>query len=140
MEKAISSGFQFTGFFIEESHFKILSGSVKNLDLNLEINIGPEGTHYVKDKRFSLTLNVDIKDHDGSFECQITSRGEFNMVGDDEIISDYFYVNAPAIMFPYIRAYISTLTNLSTAGHSITLPTLRIDLKETLKSKIKIVD
>lgn len=37
----------------------------------------------------------------------------------------FFYTNAPALLFPYIRAYISTLTNLS-GFEPINLPTLNM--------------
>ena len=48
-------------------------------------------------------------------------------------MNQYFYTNAPAILFPYIRAYISTLTNLS--GYKpINLPTLNLtSLREDLE-------
>lgn len=135
MEKAVASGFQFKNFIIEESYFKISDNSVKNI----ELNIGPEGEHYVDERKFNLILNVIMKNSDNTFECRIKSKGEFVFNDDAEVIPDFFYINAPAIMFPYIRAYISTLTNLSTAGHPITLPTLKIDLKEPLKSNIKVL-
>lgn len=140
MEKGIVSGFQFTGFFIEESHFKVSIGAIIQADVNLDIELGCEGIHYVKDNKFDLIIRVKINDKEGAFECMITSRGKFEIILSDDNISDYFYVNAPAIMFPYIRAYISTLTNLSTSGHSITLPTLKLDLKDTLKANIKIIE
>jgi preprotein translocase subunit SecB len=85
-----------------------------------------------------LRLTVSIKDKEDSFTCQIICRGEFTFKPDGDIIPEYFYINAPAIIFPYVRAYISTLTNLSTAGFSVTIPTLRMDFKEQLKDKIKV--
>jgi preprotein translocase subunit SecB len=58
---------------------------------------------------------------------------DFEMVGNF-MFSDFegidnaksiFYINAPAILFPYVRAYISTITNLS-GNDTITLPTLNL--------------
>jgi preprotein translocase subunit SecB len=136
MEKAVSSGFQFKNFFIDESYIRISEGAKE--DLKLEIQ--PSGTHFKNTNNFRLILVVSIKDKDGNFECRIVSRGEFVFNNADENLLDYFCLNAPAIIFPYIRAYISTLTNLSTAGHPITLPTMKLSLKETLKSNIVVVD
>ena len=52
-------------------------------------------------------------------------------------LSSYFFINAPALLFPYIRAYISTLTNLS-GFESINLPTLNMTrLGEDLKKNTK---
>ena len=42
-----------------------------------------------------------------------------------ENLGKFFYINAPALLFPYIRAYISTLTNLS-GFEPINLPTLNM--------------
>ena len=48
-------------------------------------------------------------------------------------LNNLFFVNAPALLFPYIRAYISTLTNLS-GFDPINLPTLNMSgLGEDLK-------
>ena len=54
--------------------------------------------------------------------------GEF-VFNNDEISKDMlgglFCINAPAIMFPYIRAYISTLTALSGID-TVIVPTLNM--------------
>jgi preprotein translocase subunit SecB len=136
MEKTKNSEFQFKGFFIDESFIKIKGASFKNIKLNIE----PEGIHNKKENKFTLILTVSMNDADGKFESKVISRGEFDIKGDLENLSDYFNTNAPAIVFPYIRAYISTLTNLSTAGHPVTLPTLRMALKDALKENTKIVE
>ena len=49
-----------------------------------------------------------------------------DMKVEESQISNYFFVNAPAILFPYIRAYIATLTTLSGYLKPITLPTLNL--------------
>jgi len=135
MENVISSGFQFKGFYIEETHFKIRG----NIFEDLQLNIQPEGVHIKSDHKFHLKLIVQINDKENSFECEVICRGEFAFNSDGDIIPEFFYLNAPAIMFPYVRSYISTLTNLSTAGFPVTIPTLRLDFKEQLKDKIKVI-
>ena len=54
-------------------------------------------------------------------------------------LNKYFYMNAPAILFPYIRAYISTLSVLS-GIEPITLPTLNLSGlgKELEKNTVEI--
>jgi preprotein translocase subunit SecB len=132
----IKSGFQFTGFFVQESYIKINSESKKNLNINIQ----PEGKYFKNENKFFLFLIVNIDDEKGEFQSRVVSRGEFRINGDIENIRDYFNTNAPAIMFPYIRAYLSTLTNLSTAGHPITLPTLKMNLKEALTKNTTIIE
>lgn len=53
------------------------------------------------------------------------------------MLPHYFAVNAPAILFPYIRAYISLLTSLSGVG-TVLLPTLNLSsLSKELLNNIK---
>lgn len=49
----------------------------------------------------------------------------FDSKEDIDNLNKYFYINAPALLFPYIRAYVSTLTNLS-GFEPINLPTLNM--------------
>jgi len=52
----------------------------------------------------------------------------------------FFCINGPAILFPYIRAYLSSLSALSGIP-LILLPTINMTgLAETLKSNIKITE
>ena len=58
---------------------------------------------------------------------------------DSDKLSRFLYLNAPAIMFPYLRAYISSLTALS-GINPITLPTLNLSgLKSELESNISVL-
>ena len=49
----------------------------------------------------------------------------FKKVKEKENLSSYFYVNAPAIIFPYIRSYIAALTALS-GMPSVNLPLMNL--------------
>ncbi|MFW6352660.1 MAG: protein-export chaperone SecB [Bacteroidota bacterium] len=56
---------------------------------------------------------------------------------DGETLDKLLYINAPALLFPYIRANISTLTNLS-GFELVNFPTLNMtklgnDLKKNTK-------
>ena len=60
-----------------------------------------------------------------------------NLKSDLLMLPHYFAVNAPAILFPYIRAYISLLTSLSGVG-TVLLPTLNLSsLSKELLNNIK---
>lgn len=55
-------------------------------------------------------------------------------------IPNYFYANSLAIIFPYIRAFVSTIT-LQSNMHPIVLPTVNLmGLSEKLKRNTDVVD
>lgn len=58
-----------------------------------------------------------------SIECK--GVFEFQNVNSFEDIPEFFYVNCIAILFPYVRAYISTIT-IQTNITPIILPTLNL--------------
>lgn len=129
------SAFRFQGFKILRSSidFVGISGS----DFNIEID--PKGVYTKSTKLYDLTLDIKaVNDLDVSF---ITVLAEAQFIFDEEFndeIPQYFTVNAPAIMFPYIRAYIAALSALSGVG-TLNLPILNlVHLAEKLKANFEI--
>lgn len=130
-----NSQFQFKGFQIKKSLIDINN----NDDLDLSIQFKPSGILNKKDSTFILNLGVAIKDSD-KLNIEILSESFFKYSNiDDDKLSNFLYLNAPAIMFPYLRAYISSLTALS-GINPITLPTLNLSgLKSELESNISVL-
>lgn len=63
---------------------------------------------------------------DNHFNLFIIAVGTFELIDnlDDSTKKSFINVNAPAIMFPYIRSFISTLTtNLGNVTGPLTIPT-----------------
>jgi preprotein translocase subunit SecB len=64
--------------------------------------------------RYDLTLNIVVHDEKNPeniiFEVTSISRFRFDNLDSFESIPPYFYKNAIAIVFPYLRAFMSTLT------------------------------
>lgn len=124
--------------------FKILKSSIDFVDISgsdFNIEIGPKGVYTKSTKLYELTLDVRaVNDLNVAFitvlaEAQFNFDEEFN----DEI-PQYFTVNAPAIMFPYIRAYIAALSALSGVG-TLNLPILNlVHLAEKLKGNFQVLD
>lgn len=122
--------------------FKILKSTIDFVDItgsNFRIEIDPNGIYTKATKLYRLTLDVKaVNDLDVAFitvvaEAQFRFDDEFN----DEI-PQYFTVNAPAIMFPYIRAYIAALSALSGVG-TLSLPILNlVHLAEKLKANFEV--
>lgn len=124
--------FQFKGFRIEKSVINIIS---TNTNDNFNIGFHPEGKISIKNSHFELKLGIKIDNLDNTIDIEIVSIADFYFQDiEPDKMEAYLFLNGPALLFPYIRAYISTLTTLS-GIKAITLPTmnltsLRLDLKK----------
>jgi preprotein translocase subunit SecB len=124
MKEAPISSFNFEGFKIVRSLFDRKEGE---LGKNFQISFQPSGIHHLKDGRFQLNLNTRIENDSQLLHIEVDAIATYKINGDDspEILKNFFYLNAPAILFPYIRAYVSALTTLSGLA-PVTLPTLNL--------------
>lgn len=81
-----------------------------------------------------------MSDKNKSFKIKLCAIGLFQYEGSIEDSMQFFCINGPAILFPYIRAYLSSLSALSGIP-LILLPTINMSgLADTLKSKIEITE
>ncbi len=118
------SRFQFQGFKITRS---LIERKDKEISKKISIGFKPKGILKNSKDKFILELGVLINDENKAFNIEIDSFATFHFEKEVEVnkLNNMFYVNAPALLFPYIRAYISTLTNLS-GFEPINLPTLNM--------------
>lgn len=93
----------------EEDTFDLESGSY--FPENLEYIFTVEFKISIKDKSFDLFV-------DALFDFEIDEK-----ITEDFKLSDFPKINAPAIAFPYLRAFISNLT-LQSGTHPIILPSI----------------
>lgn len=131
------TAFRLDKIIVIESHIKqkpIESGE-------FSLNIIPRGVLDKTKSIFTLVLSVNVKDENGSFDANVTLKGLFIFKKDDDELNlnNYFFVNAPAIMFPYVRSYIAALTSLS-GIKTVNIPVIRFDCEEELKSHTAIVE
>lgn len=136
MEQNISK-FRFKGYKITHSELNI-SGEQSE---NTEYSIGINAKGKAETDNFILTLDVSISSNDNSIDANVVVEGTFNFNKEisKEILDSLFCANAPAIMFPYVRAYISTLTALSGVD-TVVIPTLAMtplgeEIKESLSEQ-----
>ena len=128
------SFFQFENFLIQKSVFNLVSNSVSDLS----VSFSPSGELDYENGKFRLYLGIYISDESESLQIELDAVGFFTFgeVSRAEL-SDFLFVNAPALLFPYLRAYISTLSTLS-GINPVVLPTLNlISLKDDLASNIE---
>lgn len=114
--------FKFKGYRVIKSKIDIApSGNIKQ-----ELNVTFSGIkNDICDSVYILDLGVSVSNEDKSLGIDVEMRGFFEF--DKELLEQekgaFFTGSAPAIMFPYLRAYISTLTGLS-GIEPIILPTI----------------
>lgn len=137
METSISK-FQFKGYRINRSLIELDENS--NFE-NLKISFAVSGLVKRVENLFILNLSVKIKNNESNLKIEVDTISNFlfEKVENIDDISSFFYNNSSAILFPYIRAYISTLTNLS-GNRSITLPTMNLtNLADELRANTTII-
>lgn len=130
-----ASDFRFNGYLIRNCEQNINMEPEGDLE-NLSIEIKPSGKR--SSDSFVLTLEVNIHDSEDKFVLHLVVDGFFAFRGDmsNEVLSPYFLTNAPAILFPYVRAYIAMMSSLSGIG-TVKLPTLNlVGLKKELEENI----
>lgn len=133
MKQANESGFQFKGFKITRS---LIEHNKSKGEKKLSISFSPKGVINKENSIFTLFLKVIISDDVKSLNIEIEAKADYQFKSElkQETLNNYFYINAPAILFPYLRAYISSLTALSGIP-VITLPTLNLtNMGEDLKN------
>lgn len=126
--------FRLIKMYVQESSFKQDTQYGDKFD----VKIKPSAKLDQEKKEFKLSLDVRVGDDAGKFEAYVHYIGLFEFSEDmqEGELDSYFLLNAPALLFPYIRAYIAAMTALS--GHvTITLPAFNLsNLKEDLKANI----
>lgn len=110
----------------------------------VKLGFSPSGRYNPKTGVFELTLNFITYDKQNVdriiFNLTALAFFKFNSPITHEEIPDFFYTNAVAIVFPYVRAFVSTLTlQANTKLLKLSLMNLS-NLEEPLKNNIVIVD
>ena len=117
--------FRFKGYKIVESHIATNPEEETSQNLNVEfeqtIGVNEEG-HNMR-----LEMTANINDENNAFVIKIKAQGffEFESELNPKEKDIFFRTSAPAILFPYVRAYITTLSSLS-GVKPVILPTLNM--------------
>jgi len=124
MNETKTSTFQFKGYRIERSLIELKSAKIGE---NFSISFDSKGIINKAESAFELSLTAYIKDKEDTIniEVDIVSFFVFDSQIEKSQLDKMFFMNAPAIIFPYLRSYITTLTVLSGIDPVI-LPTLNL--------------
>jgi len=139
MSEVKEISFKFINFLVKESHI-ILN---EQGEFKISVDFKPIGYIFKSLNQFHLELNIEVKEESNKFNIKLSTIAVFEFDSEIDIekySSSLFIVNAPAIAFPYLRAYITNLTAQS-GLFTITLPTFNLTgLAEDLKKNIQIID
>jgi preprotein translocase subunit SecB len=117
--------FRFLGYKILDSHIQV----VPDKEMGQQFNVSFDQTLGINegDLKMRLALLARIDDTNNAMHIEVKSEGYFEF--EKDITADerkvFFNTSAPAILFPYIRAYIGALTSLS-GINPVILPTLNL--------------
>jgi preprotein translocase subunit SecB len=135
MKKPEISKFQFDNFVVLESRFLI----VERGDYEFSFEFTPSGKVYPSLGQFELYLNLQVREKNNLLEIDVRTVSYFTFEEEGLLAENKFFTtNAPAIVYPYIRAYIATLTAQSGVG-TITMPSMNLTpLGDILRESISV--
>lgn len=140
MSKSINSGLRFIDFTVNDIQYQI-NHDFKEQNVNVKFNVFRD-VEYVDDENntmlVSLTVSVfeDAKENNYPFSLKINLTGVFELDDIHESERESFAeVNAVAILFPYIRSLISTITANANVPPLILPPINVVSLIEKEKNK-----
>lgn len=110
----VASGFRIANLILLESNFKRIANVTFN-NPNIKQDIKVDVNVQVKDKIVFVTETINYSQSFNEVEevnCTIVMAGLFEKVGDTllEDLEQFGYINGAAIIFPYIREHLSSLS------------------------------
>ena len=112
---------------MKDSEFLFLGYRVSHFDLDIKSSFIPGDNKFIQkvhvqhgftddDSRFvEVQLDISIKTEDDSLSIRVIIQGGFKGPADmtDDLFKIMYTVNAPAILYPLVRAYVATCTSQS---------------------------
>ena len=115
---------QFLKFFVKESYISFNEIGEYKIKIDFDAN----ATVKQSVNKYHLIIETIISEAEGKLNIRVVSQSIFdydNEISIEELKAGLFTKNAPAIVFPYIRAYIASLTAISGVP-TLNLPTLNL--------------
>lgn len=102
----------------------------------LEVEFDPSGVYYEAKGQYVLHFvftAIDSSSSDRSVVVDVSCNAHFSFENAPlyEDLPDYFFPNSIAIVYPYVRAFVSSLTLLANVA-PIVLPTLNLSTLESV--------
>lgn len=130
-------------------NYKILQFSFNSKNIKVEdiaLKLDPSGTFIRNERKYILEIHFyafgkDTTIENNFVECKLSAEFNFSEhVNEIVDIPTYFYANSIAIVFPYLRAFISSLT-IQANQKPLILPTMNLSsLSNPLKEHTITID
>ncbi len=107
------SNFKFLGYVVPEVSFEIKNSLLMKPTQNNELQIEVQQNFSKDNNRFvEVILKVKLRNDDETLRLSLMIKGGFEADKDmtDDLFKQMYMINAPAILYPYARAMISTIT------------------------------
>jgi preprotein translocase subunit SecB len=140
MEHTKRASFSIEKYYFNEVHINM---NQRTSD-DLFVDFNPSGEFIESEKKYALTFIFSAfssKEKDTTPFVQVECIGVFKFQDIKSIddVPEFFYRNSIAILFPYMRAYVSMVTNQANIPQ-IMLPTLNLSaLEKPLKENTKVI-
>lgn len=123
--KEIKSAFKFLNYVVDSVVFKNnldFEGDIAELEFHPSAEFNIDGN----DMLVFLTIDVfnDAQKNNYPFEMSVSVVGYFKLMSDEDV--EIYKANAVAVLFPFVRAIISTYTAAANVNPLI-LPTVNIN-------------
>ncbi|GLU50732.1 hypothetical protein Dfri01_01930 [Dyadobacter frigoris] len=119
-------------FSLEEYKFeKVIMDFSNGSPGEINLSFDPSGQFSHKDQTFNLHFKFSGSDNSGKAVVIVECTGIFKFEGQIEFeeIPSYFYKNSIAILFPFVRSFVSTVT-LQANIQPLLLPTMNLSSLE----------
>ena len=124
----------FENYVIDESYYKVndnfdYSQDELNMPVTFSAEVGDDKNH----EKAYVIININLGNSEENvsdipFTCKVSVRGIYGYDSEDfvtdESLKEILSKNAVAILYPYVRTYIATLTNLGNQFPAYTLPVM----------------
>ena len=133
--------FRLVRYWFEEAELRLVSSSVEK---KINIDFQPSGVYHKEKGLYELTFIFkawDSEKQPSDYTVRVKCNAEFQFaqsVGLEDIPS-FFYPNSIAIIFPYVRAFVSTLT-LQANVPPMLLPTINLSPLQDVLRKNTVVE
>ena len=137
MKKNLST-LKFENYIVESIELKAnlnYSGKDKEMNLDLDNSYQVEGNNFVSTLDLEIFPNAETNDYPFNMKIRIIGLFKVDSIEDDDVKNSFIERNSITILFPYLRAIVSTYTANSNIGTTIIPPINVIQYLEDKYSK-----
>ncbi|WP_338595627.1 protein-export chaperone SecB [Clostridium baratii] len=119
------STLQFENYIVENVEFKVnldYSGSDKEIEIDLDNNYKLEGDNFCSILELEIFPKAEENDYPFNMKIKMIGLFKVDSFEKEAVKNSYIERNSIAILFPYLRAIVSTYTANSNIGTTILPP------------------